>query len=170
MEIIRLTAPAFPALTDAELVSWLRIDADQDTETLTMLVGSATEYVEGLTGRCLGLSTYQVALDGIDECYRLPLAPIQSVTKVEYRDVAGVLQPITNYMVDQGTLILAAYAPGFPIVTLTAGYADTDAIPEALRHAVAVLVSAGYNGREEVSDATMKTVERLCQRHKRFVW
>lgn len=170
MDIIRLTLPEFPALTDDEIASWLRIEVDQDADTTTMLVGSATEYVEALTGQRLGLSTFRVELDGIDECYRLPLTPIQSVTKVEYRDRDSELQEITGWHLAGGYLYLSGYPAGMPIVTLVAGYPDKEAMPIALAHAIAVLVSAGYNGREEISDQTLKTVDRLCQPHKRFSW
>lgn len=170
MKITRLTLPSFPALTNAEIEAWLRINPDQDADTLTMLVGSATEYIEGVTGLVLGLSTYMVELDGIDESYRLPIGPVQSVTKVEYRDRDGVIHPLTGWHVASGYLYFPGYPLGSPIVTLEAGHSDTAPVPLALAHAIAVLVSAGYNGREEISDQTIKTVDRLCQRHKRFVW
>ncbi|ATI54165.1 head-tail connector protein [Sphingomonas melonis] len=170
MQITRLSLPEFPALTEDELQSWLRIDAGQDEDTVAMLVGSATEYVEGVTGLCLGLSTYRVELDGIDESYRLPLAPVQSVSKVEYRDRDGVLREIDGWHLASGYLHFTGYPAGMPIVTLVAGYDSDVGIPQSLAHAIAVVVSAGYNGREEISDQTAKTVDRLCQRFKRIVW
>lgn len=170
MEITRLTTPEFPALNDEELASWLRIDADEDADTIKMLVGSATEYVEGVTGLALGLSTYRVELDGIDESYRLPLAPVQSITKVEYRDRDGVLHEIDNWHLAGGYLYFSGYPAGMPIVTLVAGYPNDVGVPLALAHAIAVVMAAGYNSREEMTDQTVKTVDRLCQRFKRIVW
>ncbi len=170
MKITRLTLPSFPALTNAEIEAWLRIDPDQDADTLAMLVGSATEYVEGVTGLTLGLSTYRVELDGLEDIYRLPIDPVQSVTKVEYRDRDGVLHEIDGWHVASGYLYFSGFPLGSPIVTLEAGYPENTGIPISLAHAIAVLVSAGYNGREEISDQTTKTVDRLCQRYKRIVW
>jgi uncharacterized phiE125 gp8 family phage protein len=170
MEITRLTMPSFPALTDAEIATWLRIDLGQEPFAIDMLVASATEYVEGITGLCLGLSTYRIALDGLDDCYRLPLSPVQSVTSVEYRDHTGALIPITDWHFVNGYLHFSGYTSGFPIVTIEAGYSDNTAIPVSLAHAIALLVSEGYNSRESLSDATFKAVDRLCQRYKRFVW
>jgi len=170
MEITRLTSPDASVLTDEQIETWLRIDAGQDSATLYMLVNSATEYVEGVTGLQIGLCTYRVELDGLDECYHIPLTPIQSVSKVEYRDRDGVLHEITGWHFARGYLHLSDYPAGFPIVTLAAGYENTDLIPIALTHAIAVLVSEGYNSREAVSDQTVKTVDRLCQRYKRIVW
>lgn len=170
MEIIRLTVPSYPTLTDGEIATWLRIDSGQDPETIDMLVSSATEYVEGITGLALGACTYRVTLDGIDECYRLPLSPIQSVSMVQYRDRAGVLTTLDGWHYASGCIYFASYPPGCPIVTLEAGYPTVQLIPSQLRHAIAVLVSAGYNGREEMTDQTVKTVANLCQRHKRYGW
>jgi uncharacterized phiE125 gp8 family phage protein len=168
MKIDRLTPPDFPALSHAEIANWLRIDSDHEPETLNMLVGSATEYIEGLTGLSIGRSTYCVTLDGLCDVFRLPLEPIQSVTSVEYIDRSGVIQPITDWHYVAGYLYFATAPRGFPVVTLVAGYSDPQMVPTALAHAIAVLVSSGYNSREEMTDQTAKTVERLCQRHKRY--
>lgn len=170
METTRLTLPSFPALTAQELEDWLRIDAGLDAAALAMLVGSATEYVEGVTGLQIGLSTYRVTWDVVDDCYRLPLSPIQSVSKVEYRDSNGALHEITGWHLAGGYLHLSGYPTNFPIVTMEAGYPDNASIPTALCHAIAVLVSEGYNSREAISDQALKTVDRLCQRYKRIVW
>lgn len=170
MQITRLSLPEFPALSKIELEAWLRIDAGQDDGTVAMLVGSATEYVESVTGLCLGLSSYRVELDGLDLSYRLPLAPVQSITKVEYRVREGTLHEITDWHLASGHLRLPDHPAGTPIVTLVAGYDSSTGIPLSLAHAIAVVVSAGYNSREEISDQTAKTVDRLCQRYKRIVW
>ena len=168
MQITRLTLPNFPALSDQDRSSWLRIDEGQDNSTIDMLVSSATDYVEGITGLCLGSASYSIDLDW-NECRMrvLPLAPIQSITSVEYWDETGTTLPFTDW-----TLAANRFRYDFPTrltITLVAGYSDPASVPISLRHAIAILVSAGYNGREELSDQTIKTVERLCQRHKRYV-
>ena len=172
MEITRLTLPLFAALSNAEIESWLRIDADQDKDTVAMLIGSATEYCEGVTGSAIGLSNYLVELDGIAGEYPLPIAPVQSVIKVQYRDDTGTLQDIdpAEWTFMGRSVRFSGLPAGSPIVTLEAGNDRPVAIPLALRHAIAVLVSAGFNGREEMSEQTMRTVDRLCQQHKRFAW
>jgi uncharacterized phiE125 gp8 family phage protein len=169
MQITRLSLPTFTALSDQDRASWLRLDEGQDAPTINMLVSSATDYVEGITGLCLGLASYRVEFDGIDCRYRLPLAPVQSITSVEYRDLTGALQAIPDgWFLSGSDLHFTALPAGCPIVTLTAGHPDAVSVPTALRHAIAVLVSAGYNAREELTNQTITTVDRLCQRHKRF--
>lgn len=169
MEITRLTLPSFPAVSSSDLESWLRIDPNQDAATLAMLVASATEYVEGLTGLCLGSATYRVSLDSIATSYRLPIAPIQAIAKVECWQ-NGALTALDGWRLENGWLLLSSVPASPPVVTLSAGYADPSSVPQSLAHAIAVLVSAGYNTREEISDLTAKTIDRLCQRHKRISW
>lgn len=170
MQIDRLTYPQFHAFNDDERETWLRLDAGQDTATISMLVASATDYVEGHTGLCLPVSTYRATFDEVQYRYRLPIAPVQTITTVEYRDCAGTFNPVTGWYHAANELHFTTLPPGAPIVTLQAGFADRLSVPVGLRHAIAVLVSAGYNGREELSDQTIKTVHRLCARHKRFAW
>lgn len=81
-----------------------------------------------------------------------------------------MLHEIDGWHLANGYLYFSGYPAGMPIVTLEAGYPDNVGIPQSLAHAIAVVVSAGYNGREEISDQTAKTVDRLCQRFKRIVW
>lgn len=165
MLITRITAPAFPAVSADELETWLRIDCGSDPETLSLLVASATELVEALTGRVLGSAQYRIEFAGSALCYSFPISPVQTVESVK---VDG--EPITDWRYANGIVHLDALPESAPVVTVVAGSTDVEAIPEALRHAIAVLVSASYNNREEISDQTMRTVERLCAPHRRIVW
>lgn len=160
--------PTFPAVSDADLEAWLRIDTGQDSATIAMLVGSATEYVEGVTGLVLGLAAYRIEFDEIDCAYRLPIEPIQSITSVEYLDAEGELQPIEDWVTARGYLHFPSIPLGAPLVTVEAGYHTPETIPISLCHAIALLVSEGYNSREALSENTIKAVDRLCQRYKRF--
>ncbi|VWX51762.1 conserved hypothetical protein [Novosphingobium sp. 9U] len=165
MQTTRITAPAFPAVSADELETWLRIDCGSDPETLSLLVGSATEIVEGLTNRVLGSARYRIDFAGSALCYSLPISPVLSVESVE---VDG--EPLTGWRYASGIVHFEALPASAPVVTVMAGSTDVASIPGALRHAIAVLVSASYNNREEVSDQTIRTVERLCAPHRRIVW
>lgn len=167
--IKRLSAPSFRALDDTEIAEWLRIDVDDDQSTVSMLISAATEVVEGLTNLAIGQADYQITYD-ISACsYRLPFDPIQSVTSVEYLDEEGASQSLA-YAFRNGVLTLTSGLPPFPpIIRLTAGYDAVAAIPDALRWAISLLVSAGYNGREDIDPKVMDAVERLCSRYRRIV-
>lgn len=161
MKITRLSAPAFETITEDELSEWLRIDSDADKLTTTMLIESATDVVEGLTDLTLVASDFQIDYAHRARCYTIPLEPLQSITSVV---VDGEPVPFEQ----RGSKITLETVPlGEVSVEVRAGYATTDAIPVSLRHAVAVIVSAGYDGREDIDPATQKTVDWLCSRHRR---
>jgi uncharacterized phiE125 gp8 family phage protein len=167
--ITRLSAPSFWALDNAAIAEWLRIDTETDQTTIEMLVSASTEVVEGLTNSAIGLSSYRIDYDLRLCSYRLPLCPVQSVTSVEYLDDAGNLQPLA-YTLRSGLLTLSDGLPPAAItVTLIAGYPDVASIPDALRWAISLLVSAGYNGREAIDPASMLAAERLCARYRRII-
>lgn len=162
--ITRLTRPSFPAVSTAELEAWLRIDAGSDPEAVNMLVGSATEYVEAITGLTLGLADYRIDFATQEYCYKLNISPIVSITSVA--DRGGV--PLSGWTLEHGYLHFDSFPAFPPVITLEAGYATTNAIPEGLRHAIALLVAAGFNAREDIDEKTFKTVERLTSRYRKY--
>jgi len=164
MEATRISPPSFPVVTTAELEAWLRLDPNTDTSTLDMLVTSATEIVEGITNRTIAPANYRVTTDNRATCYALPLTNVTVIISVT---VAG--EPVTDWLLTGDTLHLPALPASPPVITLRAGYPDIDLIPDAIRHAIAVLVSAGYNAREDIDAKTFQTVERLCARYRRIV-
>ncbi|MDG2532067.1 hypothetical protein P6144_00255 [Sphingomonas sp. HITSZ_GF] len=163
MKITRLTPSTFEALTEEQLSEWLRIDSDSDALTTAMLVQSATEIVEGLTGQSLGESDFRIVFDRRMACLSLPLDPIQTVNSVK---VAG---QAVGYTLRGDTIFLDAFPAGPVTVEVTAGYGDPELVPLSLRHAIAVLVGAGYDNREAIDPKTMQTVANLCARHRRLV-
>jgi hypothetical protein len=48
------------------------------------------------------------------------------------------------------------------VVSIKAGWTSEEAIPTALRHAIAIYVGAAYDSRNEISDAAFQTIKRLC--------
>lgn len=102
---------------------------------------------------------------------RLPLFPVISIAGVTYRDPSGAQQTIdpTNYSLqtdDLGSYVrfISTYAspslfiePPRASVTYKAGYANvgsdpdfTSTVPDALRHAILMLVAHWYDNREAV--------------------
>ncbi len=164
MDILRTSPPAFDLVSSDELVEWLRIDPNTDADTLKMLVTSATEYVEGLTNLTIGASTYRIRLDHRATRYRLPLTNVTGITGVT---VSG--QPLTDgYRLDGCSVVFYVMPDACPVITVMAGYGSVETVPDAIRHSIAVLVSAGYNSREEIDPKTFATVERLCSRYRRY--
>jgi uncharacterized phiE125 gp8 family phage protein len=166
MDIIRTSPPAFPLVSPSELETWLRLDPNTDSATLDMLVTSATEIVEGITNRTIGASTYRIVMDRRATCYPIYLTNITAVVSVKIGT-----DTIDGWrLAEEGgdTLLILDQLPASPpIVTISAGIGDIDHVPDCVRHAIAILVSAGYNNREDIDEATFRTVERLCARYRR---
>lgn len=104
----------------------------------------------------------------------IPRPPLQSVTQIEYVDVDGTTQTLSasRYRVDSksepGRLTAAldqywpTVAPVTNAVTITydAGVANAADIPDAIKHAIKLLVSHWYEHREAV-DVGARHVTRV---------
>jgi uncharacterized phiE125 gp8 family phage protein len=168
MKITRLTTPTFAAVTNEEIAEWLRIDPATDVATLAMLLGSATDMVESLTGLAVGAATYRINFFDARKVYHLPITPLVSVTSVTLRGDAEPLDP-SKWALHGDCVVLTDY-PAVPAsIVLEAGFGSPETIPDGIRHAIAVMVGASYDGRHEMSDQTAKTVDRLVSRWKRVV-
>lgn len=165
----RITAPAFPAVSTSQLREWLRLDDDVDQDTLDLLLGSAVDHVESITGQTVVSAVYQTVITD-PGCY---LLPINNVTAVSVQDSDG--NPVAieiaeasihaaRAVVDVGSAI-----DGPIIVQITAGWTSEDEVPAALRHAVAVYVGAAYDTRNDISDATFRTIANLVRPYWRPV-
>ena len=163
MNITRLSPSTFEAINEEQLSEWLRIEPDSDLLTTAMLLASATEIVEGVTGLTLAEGTFRIEFSRRMAYLKLPLEPVQTITSVK---VGG---ETVTYTRRGDTIVLDAFPMGDVTVEVTAGYDDPELIPVSLRHAIAVIVAAGFDGREDIDPKTMKTVEWLCARHRRFV-
>lgn len=163
MNITRLTTPAQPPVSNAQLAEWIRIDTDQDQLTVDMLLASATMMVETTTNTILAPTDVRIEFDCVACSYELPVHPLSQVTAVE---VDGVALDPAGWSVRCGRLILTDRPASPPVVFATAGWS---AVPAPLAYAIAILVAAGYDSRSEVTPATLKTVEALCAPHRRLV-
>jgi uncharacterized phiE125 gp8 family phage protein len=157
-----ITAPESLPVTLAEAKAQLRVDHTDEDALITRLVKAATAYLDGRTGilgRCLVTQTWELTLDAFPaEEIELPLGPVQSVTSVKYVDTAGVTQtvPEADYYLDNASISAwvmpqiewpdTMEAANAVTVRYVAGTAPA-AVPDALRHAILVMVSAWYDKR-----------------------
>lgn len=183
-------------LDDAKAHLRVESDVHDDDPLILSLVSAARQYVEEVSGRSLITQTWRLALAGFPGAtgvlgvpvygvdplslpgtpvagsvafryaLRLPRGPVQSITSVEYRDTAGVLQALasTSYVLSadnwEATLTptpgtiwpVTLVHPEGAVVTYQAGYGATaSAVPEAIRQAILLLVGTWYESREAVS-------------------
>lgn len=178
MLITRLTSPSF-AIVDADtLTEWLRIDSDIDSATIELLLSSATDYIEGVTGRVLAAANYQIDYDSLAPSLPLNIAPLNSVSTVSAKLADGssvVLTAGTDYLTQAASSAPSIMLLNIPANTVSitvlanAGYTNAAAVPASIQHAAAVLVAASYDSRSALDPATAMTVTNLVSRYRRVM-
>jgi uncharacterized phiE125 gp8 family phage protein len=168
---VRVIPPAELPVSLEEAKAHLRIDFGDDDFYVAGLIEAATAHLDGwsgILGRALVTQTWRQDLCGFpcDGVIRLPLAPVQAVTAITYRDEVGAdmtLDPgvTTEVMTDalgpfvrlRGGQSWPATAQGDDAVSVvfTAGYGASSAVPQAIRHAILLLVGHWHATREPVN-------------------
>jgi uncharacterized phiE125 gp8 family phage protein len=171
MGLVQTSDPAAFPIHIAEIRAHLRFEG-MGTEEDALLMGyarSAVDYVEEELGRPLIERSYELTLERFPcrfgEPIRIPPAPLQAVTSVVYLDALGMEQtlPTADYVAfgigDQGGIALAQGKswpstrchPEAVTINFTAGFGpDHNHVPEAIRHALLMLV-AHWSGCREAS-------------------
>ena len=190
MRVVTVTAPTNTpvSITEARDQCALLDDASHDT-ILSRFIASATASIEKDTGMRLMTQTVRIDFDGFpDDVLDLGVYPVQSVTSVVYDDADGVTQTLStdDYWVDvegmypriiPNELWPAAQSlkPATVRVTLVAGYASADDVPQDVRMAILLRVSELFDNRNEsvigasVSQ-TANTVSGLVAPHRRHIF
>lgn len=178
------TAPAYEPVSLDELKRHLRVDEDDEVETLEGLITAAREYVEDITRRALLTQTWDFYLQAWPEgnAIPLPFGNLQGVTSVKYKDSDGTettLTAVTDYLVetngDQCGRIVLPYAGAWPSATLyptnpitirfVCGWTTAALVPSKIRTAIKMICADLYEFRGEPTTGTIvtpnKTVNRL---------
>lgn len=168
---------AEPVSTD-EAKAWLRLEHSSDDTLIAGLVAAARGVIERLIGRQLVTASWLLTLDAfpwpggwqfIDapglfpdpHTIRLPKAPLQSVSSIQYYDFGDVLRTLdtsvydVDVKTDPGRISLAMakvwpvtrLKPGAVRITFTAGYGAANAVPEELKTAIKMTVAWWYEHR-----------------------
>lgn len=165
------TKPQKEPVTTEEARAHCKIDHTDEDSYLDSLVAAARQKVELETGRSLINTVWTMTLDEFGPNVSwwprsflaseivLPRSPVQSVDEIRYIDDSGVQQTLaaSDYRVDTSRIrarITPAYAETWPTtrpitkaveIDFTAGYgADPGDVPEALRHAIKIMVYTWY--------------------------
>jgi len=118
-----LVAVPTSQVTSAISLSWAKsianIQGNQRDEEFVNLLQSARDYIEGITGMSIGVSTYDVALDAMDfkdyntkgyvELLGLNAFSIESVTIFDVNNVSSVV-PANSYSIHNGRFILSPHS------------------------------------------------------------
>ncbi|MTH96648.1 head-tail connector protein [Roseibium sp. RKSG952] len=188
-----VTPPAQPVVTLDEAKAHCYVEHGEHDALITSLVAAATSHLDGwsgILGRCLVNQQWSVAFGGFpyDRYLRLPFPDVDpdSVT-VSYFDSDNQEQvlPADRWhlaeMASGSRLMLAQMwfwpsvcdQPDAVTVTFTAGYGALGSdVPDAIRHAILLLVGHFYENREAVTVGVTATdlplgVDRLISGYRR---
>ena len=157
----------------------LRVDHDDEDELISMMTASATEMVSNHTGLILGSEGWQFSVGPQAGRLRIPVAPVRSLTSVQYLDRDRAAQ---NASLDDFLLIADYSRPylmpidgtSWPItardddaitVTVAAGLLE---LPPPLKVAILMMLSHLYEDRgDNAMDEIPTTVRVLVEPYRR---
>ena len=167
LKIITVPTTEPVSLTEAKL--HLRVTSTADDTLITSIIKVARQHCEAITNRALASATFELVIDDFSkDKIVLPMAPVESITSIKYRDCNSIDTTLasTEYIFynSEPAVIIPDYGISFPSFTpyptgaikirFVAGYktTGTDAsllIPEAIKQAILLLIGHFYENREE---------------------
>lgn len=146
--------PAETAITLDEVKLHCRIDHADEDALLLGLIGAATDHIEGrdgVLGRCLVAQRWAFDVDQLRGPVRLPFpdasaaaivaegGPVSAADVELVHDVRGaIVRPADG----------ATWPTGRATIEFVTGWPDADAVPDAIKHAMLLLIGHWYERRE----------------------
>ena len=161
MSAILLIPPSAEPWSVAEAKAFLRIEHDDDDAVIAALIAAARGHVEALSRRALLVQRWRFVLDAWPANGRLDprMGPLRSVIAARVFDAANNAHSIdvATFVVDAAANVIASPCWALPLpgrfragieldVELGYGALATD-VPDALRHAIRMLVAHWYENR-----------------------
>ncbi|WP_375411233.1 head-tail connector protein [uncultured Bradyrhizobium sp.] len=161
MSAILLVPPSAEPWPVAEAKAFLRVEHDDDDAVIAALIAAARGHVEALSRRALLVQRWRFVLDAWPPGGRFDprMGPLRSVIAARVFDAAGNARGIdvATFVVDAAATIIASpcwtlprpgrVAAGIELdVELGYGALAAD-VPDALRHAIRMLVAHWYENR-----------------------
>lgn len=177
--------PAQLPVTLSDVKAHLRYDDTDQDRLILSLIDAAREKIEIETQRALITQEWTHTYDSWPCVFDRLRAPLQSVTSIEYIDIAGAPQtvPAIDYVVETEGLgrVSPAYSKSWPDyrkvpggirITYKAGYGDTsEDVPSDIKAALKLIVGHWFENRESVISGSNPvtvpmSVEYLLRPHK----
>lgn len=173
-----LNPPMQEPVSLAETRHWLRIDANDEDETLLSLIGAARRWVEAWLRRVLVAQDWRVTCDawpvgGIP----LSVAPLRSVTAVRIVDASGAAAALAagEWSVDPATGRLMRRAAIDPTpqggrieIDIAAGYGQPSQVPQPIRQAMLLLVAHLHAHRGDTAAPMPDSLTLLLSPYRRM--
>jgi uncharacterized phiE125 gp8 family phage protein len=162
MSLRLYTAPVLQPLTLTELKAQLRLDTSDEDTYLTSLLVAATVFCEDFQNRSYLTQTWDLGYDAFPSFFRIPRAPLQSISSITYVDPDGTTQTLasTQYRVDtlsEPGRVFPAYTVNWPevrivsnsvLVRFVSGWTSAALVPSPIKQAIALLVAHWFEHRE----------------------
>lgn len=169
-------APASEPITLAQARLQVRIidpsDTDHD-EALNLYIKSARAYVEGYCSQAFAVRDMVASADSFSDLARLPFAPVNSITSIEYVDTVGDAQTLASSVYElRADAVVLKYGQVWPatqpgsLITVTASVGA--APPDDVVHAMLLHVADSFAGRENAKAEDWSTLDSLLCNHRRF--
>ena len=180
------TAPATDAVTDSDLLDFLKLSSGDDDAMVAAVKQAATGHLDGRDGylnRALITQTWKLHVDGFPDDasgIEIPLPPIQSVDSVTYVDGDGATQTLSTdvYKTVGGynnpARLVLKWDQQWPTtreqeeavtITFTAGYGDAASdVPMPIRLAIKVMAGDFYEHRQSYVSGRNLVETKVIQR------
>ena len=180
------TAPTEEPISIVEAKAQCKVEHSDEDALFTTWIRAARQKLEDEFGRAFVTQTWDWQLDEFPHCGELvvPRPPLVSVSSITYVDSAGASQVLASSRYSVDTLsepgcINLAYGENWPTtrpvraavtVRFVAGHGAATAVPDAIKHALLLLVEDSNAQRGQVVVGAgvnvMKTVEALMAPYK----
>lgn len=171
-------APASEPITLAQARLQVRIidpsDTDHD-EALNLYIKAARAYVEAYCGQAFAARDMVANADGFIDMARLPFAPVNSITSIEYVDTAGAAQTLASSVYElraDADAVVLKYGQAWPPIQLGSRITLTASVgavpPDDVAHAMLLFVADSFAGREPAKAGDWSTLDSLLCNHRRF--
>lgn len=150
-------APSSEPISLVQAKTQCRVDGSDSDVDLSGLIAAARSHLEAYCGTPFVARTVAVKCDTFADFAAFPVAPLSSVSSVEYFDSAGVEQVLDSAIYEaRGDGLTASVAlitgKSWPsiqtgsriTVTAAVGYDD---VPDAVKHAMLLLISHWFDNR-----------------------
>ncbi len=176
--LTRVAGPSQPLLSLAEAKQHVAIDHGDDDALLEGIVAAANDWMDGesgVLGRALITQTWRLTLSAPPRgrALRLPIPVVQSVSAITYYDETNAQQTLAADQYRRVShpeygLVELVDGANWPntyrradamSVEYVTGYGDTAAdVPQAIRHAAALLAAFWYDNRGAATERSMSAM------------
>jgi uncharacterized phiE125 gp8 family phage protein len=162
--VVSVVGPTLEPITIESIKDFVRIDDDTEDTTIARFIRTARAHVESVTSTKMVTQTVYFRTDKWSDFQRLPVAPVRSVTSIQYVDVDGQTQTVdpTIYEANLEGLepeIVLVQGNAWPTnrsgslirVNASVGYGAPGEQPDVVIQCIAMMVADFYAQRETFS-------------------